>query len=52
MGYRNYISVVEKEKADAIRHKSYDELKDTTEGYIPVWDLKEQLSTINSQQRR
>ena len=27
MGYRNYIYVVEKEKAETIRHKSYDELK-------------------------
>lgn len=40
MGYRNYIYVVEKEKAEAIRHKSYDELKKMTgEDYISYWDL-------------
>ena len=42
MGYRNYIYIVEKEKADAIRHKSYDELKKITgEDYVSFYDLED-----------
>ena len=44
MGYRNYIYVVEKEKAETIRHKSYDELKKMTgDDYISYWDLIERI---------
>ena len=45
MGYRNYIYVVEKEKAEAVRHKSLNELKSMLKDpdYLSCYDIRDLL---------
>lgn len=49
MGYRNYIWVIDKKKADSIRNMSLEELKklaDPDSSYVSIFDLREKLNAI------
>ena len=51
MGYRNYIWVIDKKKADSIRNMSLDELKslaDPDSSYVSIFDLREKLNAIEA----
>ena len=49
MGYRNYIWVIDKKKADSIRNMSPEELKklaDPDSSYVSIFDLREKLNAL------
>ena len=51
MGYRNYIWVIDKKKADSIRNMSLEELKslaDPDSSYVSIFDLREKLNAVEA----